>query len=366
MQKTDYIKNPNRILRMVLLVSLSAAFGSNVYGQTQTAPTNSGSTKARTEDGALRQIPFITLRNKTGSDEAADYFGDERSTTVHAGYCNVSRTEITSLQSIAKNAPFYIPDSIVVLDSIVEKPIGQLWGDLEETATGRRPILYTHGYYIDFDRGCKRASLFRESLGLADRFLFFSWPSDDAILNYTRDESDLYWSVAPLTGILTDMVGRFGAGGFDIAAHSLGTRGVFLALVQLAGEERPAGPLINQLVLLAPDIDAAIFKQHLSRIRPLARNITVYVSANDKPLAFSRQLHGHPRLGESGPHLKGLTGVEIIDVSEIRVRYPSGHVYHLYHNVVINDLAQILNEGKPASQRTNLKRTGENRWLLEP
>jgi esterase/lipase superfamily enzyme len=365
MQKIDYTKHPSRILRMVLLVSLSVAFDPNVYGQTQTGPTNSGSTKIHTEDGSLRQIPFITLRNKTGSNEAADYFGDERS-TVRAGHCNVIRTELTSLQSIAKNAPFYIPDSIVMLDSINEKPIGQLWRDLEGATAGRRPVLYTHGYFIDFDRGCKRASLFRESLGLADRFLLFSWPSDGAILNYTRDESDLYWSVAPLARILTDMVDRFGAGGFDIAAHSLGTRGVFLALIQLAGKERPAEPLINQLVLLAPDIDVAIFEQHLPRIRRMARNITVYVSANDKPLAISRQVHGHPRLGESGPHLKDLAGVEIIDVSQIRVRYPSGHVYHLYHNAVISDVAQILNEGKSASQRTNLKRAGENRWLLEP
>jgi hypothetical protein len=48
------------------------------------------------------------------------------------------------------------------------------------------------------------------------------------------------------------------------------------------------------------------------------------------------------------------------------VRYPSGHLYHLYHNIVINDLAQLLDEGKPASQRSNLKSTRENYWLLQP
>jgi esterase/lipase superfamily enzyme len=365
MQIIDHTKHPIQILRMVLLISLSTVCGSSADAATQTGATKFGATKARTEDGTLRQIPFITLRNKTGNSKAADYFGDDRS-TARAGYCNVSRTELTSLQSIAKSAPFYIPDNIVMLDSIVEQPMGQLWRDLEEATTGRRPVLYTHGYYINFERGCKRASLFRESLRLADRFLLFSWPSDGAILNYTRDESDLYWSVSPLTDILTDMVGRFGAGGFDIAAHSLGTRGVFLALVQMAGRNHPEKPLVNHLVLLAPDIDVGIFEQHLPRMRPLVRDITIYVSANDKPLALSTQIHGYPRLGESGPHLKGLRGVEIIDVSEIRVRYPSGHVYHLYHKLVVNDLAQLLNDSKPASQRTNLKRVDENRWLLQP
>ncbi|NIQ97634.1 MAG: alpha/beta hydrolase, partial [Desulfuromonadales bacterium] len=92
-------------------------------------------------------------------------------------------------------------------------------------------------------------------------------------------------------------IDRFGPGAFDIAAHSLGTRGVFLALTQLAGQEHPVVPLVNRLVLLAPDIDAGIFEQHLDRMRPLARHITVYVSANDKPLALSEQVHGYPRLG---------------------------------------------------------------------
>lgn len=208
--------------------------------------------------------------------------------------------------------------------------------------------------------------MFQESLGLTGRFLLFSWPSDGGILNYTHDESDLYWSVAPLTETLTDMARRFGAGNFDIAAHSLGTRGVFLALIQIADRKQSDKPLVNQLVLLAADIDAGIFKQHLPRIRPLARHITIYVSGNDTPLALSRQVHGYPRLGESGPHLEGITGVDIIDVSEIPVRYPSGHLYHLYHNIVANDLTQLLDGGKPASKRSNLKPIRNNIWLLQP
>ena len=133
----------------------------------------------------------------------------------------------------------------------------------------------------------------------------------------------------------------------------------------MAQKEYPTMPLFNQVVLLAPDIDAGIFKQYLAEIRPLARNITVYVSGNDRPLALSRKVHGYPRLGASGPHLDGLAGVGIIDLSDIPVRYPSGHVYHLYHDAVVNDLDQILNDGKPASQRSNLKQTGENYWQLQ-
>ena len=258
---------------------------------------------------------------------------------------------------------FYIPDEIVQLEKVVDRPVNNIWSDLE--ASAGRPVLYTHGYYMDFERSCKRASMLQDSLGLAGRLLLFSWPSDGAILNYTLDESDLYWSVAPLVKTLTEMTTIYGAGNFDVTAHSLGTRGVFLALVHLANKESGDRPLINELIFLAPDIDIGIFKQYLSLVRPLAKSVTIYVSGNDTPLAISRQVHGHPRLGESGTHLADLAGVEIIDLSEIPVSYPSGHVYHLYNNVVATDLKQLLNQDKPASQRSNLKKSGTGRWSLK-
>ena len=361
----NFFKHQIRFPWFVFLTFLVLAFGLNDYAIAQSGENQTTNSKALGEDGSRRSVAFITLRNKTGNSKATEYFGDDRG-TIRAGHCILSRTQLKALQPIAENAPFYIPDDVVVLDRIKERSMEDFWSDLEASRGNRRPVLYTHGYFINFERGCKRASVFQASQGLAGRFLLFSWPSDGAILNYTRDESDLYWSVAPLAQTLTDMVGQFGAGGFDVTAHSLGTRGVFLALVQMAGTEQVTKPLINHLVLLAADIDLGIFKQYLPQIRPLARDITIYVSANDTPLALSRQVHGYPRLGESGPQLDGLAGVDIIDLSEISVRSPSGHVYHLYNDAVISDLNQLLNRDKPAAQRSNLKQTGKNYWLLQP
>ena len=48
------------------------------------------------------------------------------------------------------------------------------------------------------------------------------------------------------------------------------------------------------------------------------------------------------------------------------MRSPTGHIYHIYQNDVVNDLDQLLNDGKSASQRDNLKQTGDNYWLLQP
>ena len=355
----------SRILVLIFLVTLIAACSAEVGSETQPDSRKPTATVPVAEDGRLRSVPFLTVRNRTGNEKPSEYFGGERS-QLQAGICEFSRTQYDSLTTIKENVPFYIPDEIVKLDAVRELSVDDFWQRIERSSGGLAPALYTHGFFISFDRGCRRAVLLKESLDLAGRFVHFSWPSDGSLLNYTHDEADLYWSVGPLRELLADMISRFGAGEVNVLAHSLGTRGVMLALALMAQAQQHEQPLFNHVVLIAPDIDVGVFEQYLPMIRPLARTMTVYVSSNDSPLALSRQVHGHPRLGEAGEHLEGLTDIEIIDISDMPISVPSGHLYHLYNNAVINDLSQLINENKIAAQRENLKNISDNHWRLQP
>jgi esterase/lipase superfamily enzyme len=344
------------LLRAAALLVLSACTGLGT-------PHTSGTAMAR-DASVTRGVPFVTLRNRTGESDPAEYYGDGRG-ALKAGWCDVDQTNLSVLTPLADAASFYIPDEILRLKAIREVPGEQLLETFAAAKNSRNPLLYTHGAYVSFNRGCKRATLLQENLDLAGRLLFFSWPSDGSLLNYTRDEADMYWSVLKLEDIMQELIRRFGAGRVDLAAHSLGTRGVFLALVGLASTRTSFEPLFNEVVLLAPDIDFDTFVQYLPRIRPLARNFTIYISDNDRPLALSSQLHGYPRLGQTGNDLSRLAGVEVIDLSNIPVRSVSGHVYHLYNPVVAEDMAQLLNEDKRAGKRSNLAQTGTNLWRMQ-
>jgi len=336
------------------------------YTQEANSETQAGANKTATEasDSGSRTsstVPFLGLRNITGSEKPTEFFGDSRS-ILRAGHCKLFHTSLDSLKPVSEKASFYIPDEIVKLDSISLTPIDGFWWGLQNTLQGRAPVLYVHGFFTSFERGCRRASLLQDSLDLSGQLVLFSWPSDGTMFNYTHDESDLYWSVDPLHRIMLEMVDRFGTGKANVLAHSLGARGVMLALVRLVQAKQSSEPLFNHVVLIAPDIDAGVFEQYLPMIRPLAQNITVYTSSNDSPLALSSQVHGYPRLGQAGAHLEGLSGIDIVDISEVPIRVPSGHVYHLYNNIVIDDLNQLINENKPAAQRRNLTKSGENQW----
>ncbi|NNJ51434.1 MAG: alpha/beta hydrolase [Gammaproteobacteria bacterium] len=359
------MKTSKRLLRLpvlALLGSLIMVCSPNAICETDSG--NNSSAANGTQSGAERSVPFITLRDKTGNEKASRFFGGERD-VLRAGHCDMSHLSLTSLKSVAEIAPFYIPEEIVKLDAIRLSPVEEFWPGLQESLNGQSPVLYSHGFFVGFERGCRRASLLQETQGINGRLVLFSWPSDGVLVNYTRDESDLFWSVEPLYRTLQEMIEVFGAGKINLVAHSLGTRGIMLALVRLAQSKQAEQQMVDQVVLVAPDIDAAIFEQYLPLIRPLARNITVYVSNKDSALAVSRQLHGYPRLGEAGTHLEGMIGIDIIDMSDIPVRYPSGHVYHLYHAGAVADLGALLKDGKPASQRNNLKQIGENIWSLQ-
>ncbi len=310
-----------------------------------------------------RGVPFATLRNRTGNADPGRFYGDERS-GLSAGWCDITEIVIPGMSSVAEAVPFRVPEEILRVEAIREAELGAVLDSLDVVGADRAPVLYTHGFFIDFEKGCRRATILQENAGLAGRFLWFSWPSDGALLNYTHDEADLYWSAPDLADLIVRMAERFPETRVNVAGHSLGGRGVVLALYDVAS--RYPDVRVGNVALLAPDIDFDVFRKLLPRILPIAQSITVYVAESDRPLALSEQVHGYPRLGQSGNDVSRLEGVEVIDLSDLQVRTPSGHLYHIYNTEVGDDLNQIFDGGKRAAERRNLVQAGENLWRLQP
>lgn len=309
------------------------------------------------------EFPYFTLRNRTGSTKPAEFYGGERS-DLKAGICRVEELDLGVLAPLADAAPNFLREELLRVAHVQEMDRASILDGIEATAGERGPALYVHGYYIGFEKGCRRAALLQQNADLAGRFLWFSWPSDGAVAYYTQDEADLFWSLPDLADTIIDLEKRFGAGTVDVIGHSLGARGVVLALAEVAN--RHPGIRLGHVVLLAPDVDFAIFERILPRIAPIAESMTVYATTGDRPLALSAQLHGYPRLGESGNDVSGLAGVEVIDLSDLPSEGPTGHLYHIYSSAVGADLRRLLNAGERADARRGLMAQGRNLWRLRP
>lgn len=312
-------------------------------------------------------VPFVTLRNRTGDSEPAKYYGGSRG-QLEAGFCTVNFSPIWGLEDIAETIPFYIPDEKIEMVRIQEASLEDLGRSIKSLPARDHGnlVLYIHGYNIDFEKSCRRGALLQRALGLEERLLLFSWPADGNMLKYTWDEADLVWSVPHIADFLDLLVAATGEGKFDVVAHSLGARGIIQALVRLSYRASEK-TLLNELVLIAPDIDIDIFRQELPQLKKLVRRVTVYVSENDKALKFSQEVHGYPRLGQAGEELTIFEEVESIDISNISLRRFSGHIYHLFNPEVIDDLSELLTTGKSAAHRSRLKAANKgdlDYWIL--
>ena len=329
---------------------------------TEAAATDEPMEHKSNDENPMEQVDvfYLTLRNQTEGKFSTQYYGGQRD-QLRAGICSLEFKSIWGLTDIADAMPFYIPDESKKLKEVSEWSEYRFWKEIRafNKSNEGNIVLYIHGYNIGFEKSCRRAAMFQRSLNLHDRMILFSWPADGNFLKYTYDEADLVWSVPYLINILDGIVKRVGNDKLDVVAHSLGARGVVQALARMACVS-PSAALLNELVLVTPDIDAEIFKNDLPILLKAAKRITLYVSENDKALALSHEIHGYPRLGEAGENLTILEGIDTIDISASGKRRLSGHIYHIFNPAVIDDLTVLLETGKPASARPDLQASSWN------
>jgi esterase/lipase superfamily enzyme len=137
--------------------------------------------------------------------------------------------------------------------------------------------------------------------------------------------------------------------------HSMGARISLSAVAALCPE--PA-PLINELILIAPDVSAEPgnddFGRLLGRDAHCARRASVYASDNDLALMASESIHGGvPRAGQRPlqnlAYVAANPNVDAIDAT-LGPGDPSGHAYFVFAYEALDDLMWLL-DGATLAER---------------
>jgi esterase/lipase superfamily enzyme len=147
----------------------------------------------------------------------------------------------------------------------------------------------------------------------------------------------------------------------------MGNRVLTAALRRL--REAGAAPVsaFSELVLTAPDIDTDTFVNDIApAILPTANRVTLYASSKDVALAYSKRIHGYPRLGDSGDNLVTLDDVDTIDVSAVDTNL-IGHFYYGENRSVLSDLFNLI-KGHPVPRfgLREKKRGARSYWVFQP
>jgi esterase/lipase superfamily enzyme len=297
----------------------------------------------------LVEVPYVTDRARDPGWEGVASYRGERGEPGY-GRCRVRFSALPLLGDMAGRMPFYVPGEAVEVTGVERLDRPALWRALEGPE-GAPLAVFVHGYSFDLGEGCQVVAVLQRALGERARMMLFSWPSDDNPADYTADRADMAWSAAHLADLLAALRARLDGRPLHLVAHSMGAYGVVEALLRL-GCDGARGPLVDELVLIAPDLDQAVFRQHLPRLRRLAGRITLYASDNDTLLTISRVLNGYPRLGEAGRYLMVAEGMETVDVSPLGRHHLTGHEYYRYHPLATRDLVELLATGQGAAKRS--------------
>jgi len=260
-------------------------------------------------------------------------------------------------------------DKHIVLHSLQPQDSSDAWFEAlshaAERSEQRDSFVFIHGYNVRFIDALKRTAQLACDLELTGPAICYSWPSRGAVVGYTADEASVAWSAPHFEQLLLDLRARTHCQRVHVIAHSMGNRALLQALeridAKLSGTGRTSSeshvePIIDSLVMAAPDVDLAEFATRYAQ--PLiqrTRRAALYFSDGDRALLLSAGLHGAPRLGLLRDHLQIFSGIDSIYVGA-QASLSLGHSYYADDPAVIEDVKAFLRDGKPAADRELLRR----------
>jgi esterase/lipase superfamily enzyme len=215
--------------------------------------------------------------------------------------------------------------------------------------------------------------------------LLFDWPGNQgtSLAGYRRARRVAEASGGELARTLELIIREIRPARLWLVANSMGAQVVADAFDLLYRQPDLADleSEIEDVVLTAPDVDHDEFDGHFkARINALARNLTVYVSSNDRALLMSRLVNRERRRGEStlspdmleeairvseliDPDSELITLVDVTPVNRTR----NFHNFSLETPEFFDDLyLRIINRDVPRSRLLYATRTpdGAVYWVL--
>ena len=168
----------------------------------------------------------------------------------------------------------------------------------------RSLLINVNGFRERFPSALRKTAFLSHVLDIDSPVMVFDWPGDQGSTprGYRRAQKIATDSGTELAQTLKLIIREVQPERLWLVANSMGGQVVVHAFRILYNEAdlSDAETEIENVVLTAPDVDKEEFtNQFKQEITSLARNLTVYVSSNDRALLISRVLNRGRRLGES-------------------------------------------------------------------
>ena len=342
------------------------------------------------EQGSSRYF-FVTNRIKSNDDEILENrFGSEHGAELKFGIFDASIEPSVGLGMFINPSEWFQTEEIVVSNtkSLQQDAFVEQLRELVAASPRRSLMIVVHGFRERFPSALRKTVFIGHILDINTPVMVFDWPGDQgsSLRGYRNAHRVATESGAELAKTIELIVNDVKPDMLWLIANSMGAQvvaGAFGHLYQNP-EFADAGIEIEDVILTAPDVSHEEFdNQFKNEISSLTRNLTVYVSSNDRALVMSRFVNrGDSRRGEStlstdmldeAASIAGLVDpdselVTLVDVTPVN-RTRNFHNFSLETPEFFDDLfLRLMNQQTPYSRGLYHLQTpaGASYWVLTP
>lgn len=216
-------------------------------------------------------------------------------------------------------------------------------------------LIFVHGFDTSFELAVHEAAKIAQALKYDGLVFVYSWPSGGGVASYTYDRESSQAAEPYLRHFIDLVCSQSGAKAVGVIAFGMGGQPALDTLRDIVSAG-VSPSLLNEVVLLVPDIDPDLFANIAARLSGRLKGMTVYASSSDRGVAIARSFWGGQRLGDvpaEGPH--GVPGVDTIDVSALGAdafRFGDSRS-QIQRDRVLADIGRLLQTGqRPPDQRS--------------
>jgi esterase/lipase superfamily enzyme len=391
--RTKYIS----VIVLLLLVIVGMWFYQALYGATGEALQRAENflftrmTVSRLSDQDNNRYFFVTNRKKTNDDEVLENrFGSERSEALNFGLFDIAIEPSVGLGMFINPSEWFQTEEIVVknMEALQQEAFVNKMREQVDASPRRSLLIVIHGFRERFPSALRKTAFVGHILDINTPVMVFDWPGDQgsSLRGYRSARNIATESGVELAKTIELITRDVKPDKLWIIANSMGGQVVAHAFSELYKnpEFADADIEIEDVILTAPDVSHDEFdNQFKKEITSLTRNLTVYVSSNDRALVMSRLVNlGDSRRGESTLSTDMLDEaariaelidpdselINLVDVTPVN-RTRNFHNFSLETPEFFDDLfLRLTNEQTPFARSLYRLETpeGASYWVLTP
>lgn len=319
---------------------------------------------------AEMKIYYATDRELKDIGSPDQFFGTDPDLNhpLRLGECSVNIPRAHKMGELEGPSIFRLefsgdPNKHILLQRVEEESSAIFFRNLAERvrhSSSREVLLFIPGFNTSFSDGTRRTAQLAYDLGFDGPAVLYSWSSQGVIslTAYNHDRENAELTIPRLEQLLMTLAATANVNSIDIIAHSMGNLPLLRALEQMelgsANGER--NPHINQVILMAPDVDTRAYRQLSANLKREASRTTMYASSRDEALKVAQKLAEYPRAGQGGPQIAIVPEADTIDASSVDTSTLGfNHQYYADSSTILSDVFNVLRD-EPIEARFGLKR----------